>query len=288
VSPAAAHPVRALTLELLGGYVVLVALVNLVRLALGTGSILVLVAQALVLWAVWLSLHSRSAVWATIGDWLPLLALPVLYWELPWTMIGPSGRLFDAVVQGWDQTLFGAQPATTLAAAIPSRALSELLHLAYLSYYVIIYLPPLLLYSRIGRRGYFETVFAFTLTVIASFAAFSLFPVEGPRFAWGASQSVPPGPIRNLTLLILERGSARGTAFPSSHVALALAQSLSSLVWRRNFGLIVATATTLLAVGAVYGGFHYASDILAGAALGTATWLIARRISSRTTLPAGS
>ena len=121
-------------------------------------------------------------------------------------------------------------------------------------------------------------VFSLTVTVVIAFAAFSLFPVQGPRFAWGAPPGVPAGPIRSLTLLVLEHGSARGTAFPSSHVAIALAQSFSALRWRRSLGWWVLGTTGLLAVGAVYGGFHYAADILAGTAVGIGAWALARGI----------
>ena len=229
------------------------------------------------------SLRSAHRFWSVVGDWLPLIVLPLLYWELPWATIGGEGRLFDSVVQRWDAVLFGTQPARTLAGALPWRPLSEVLHLAYVLYYAIIYLPPALLYARAGRRGYYEAVFAMTVTVVISFAAFSLFPVEGPRFAWGAPAGVPDGPIRRFTLLILEHGSARGTAFPSSHVAIALAQALSMLRWRprTGVGVGVAITTTLLALGAVYGGFHYGVDVLAGSVVGGLAWTASRGVDRR-------
>jgi len=248
--------------------VALVACVNLWRLMIGTGSVVLLVAQLIVLAATVLSLRSRTRFWAVTGDWLPLIVLPLLYWELPWATFA-GARMHDSVVQGWDLALFGTEPARTWAGSLPSRPLSEVLHLAYILYYAIIYVPPAVLYSR---RGYYETVFAMTVTVVVSFAAFSVFPVEGPRFAWGPPPGVPSGPIRTFTLLILEHGSARGTAFPSSHVAIALAQSLSTLRWKRPLGWSVLGTTVLLTVGAVYGGFHYGTDILAGAVVGAAAW----------------
>jgi membrane-associated phospholipid phosphatase len=259
---------RAWTLKVFGGYVALVACVNLWRLMIGTGSVVLLVAQLIVLAATVLSLRSRTRFWAVTGDWLPLIVLPLLYWELPWATFA-GARMHDSVVQGWDLALFGTEPARTWAGSLPSRPLSEVLHLAYILYYAIIYVPPAVLYSR---RGYYETVFAMTVTVVVSFAAFSVFPVEGPRFAWGPPPGVPSGPIRTFTLLILEHGSARGTAFPSSHVAIALAQSLSTLRWKRPLGWSVLGTTVLLTVGAVYGGFHYGTDILAGAVVGAAAW----------------
>jgi membrane-associated phospholipid phosphatase len=277
---------RTWTLKIFGGYMALVACVNLWRLTSGTGSIVLLIAQITVLAATVASLRSKTRFWSVTGDWLPLIVLPMLYWELPWATIGGDGRLFDAMIQRWDLLLFGTEPARTWAGALPSRPLSEVLHLAYILYYAIIYVPPAVLYfcrpsQGEGKRPFYATVFAMTVTVVVSFAAFSVFPVEGPRFAWGAPPGVPSGPTRAFTLLILEHGSARGTAFPSSHVAIALAQALSSLRWRRPMGIWVAITTALLAVGAVYGGFHYASDVLAGTVVGLVTWSIAIWMSKR-------
>jgi membrane-associated phospholipid phosphatase len=208
-------------------------------------------------------------------EWLPWLALPVLYWSAPATLFGP---MHDATVQGWDVTLFHAQPARDLAAALPWRPLSEILHLAYLSYYIVIYLPPVALWFIIrDREGFARLTLAFTLAMVFSFIGFALFPVQGPRYEWGASSFVPPGAFRHFTLFLLERGSAHGTAFPSSHVAISVTQSLVTLHSHRALGVWVSLTTLLLSIGAVYGGFHYASDVLAGAAVAVISVVISRR-----------
>jgi membrane-associated phospholipid phosphatase len=280
-APATRLRVRLLTLRVLRAYVAITACVNAVHLVSGAGSLPVFAAQIVILACVWKSTRSGRPFWAVIGDWLPLIALPALYVALPSTFVGPSGRLFDATVQRWDLALFGMQPAHMLAGNLPSRSLSELLHLAYLLYYVIIYLPPLLLYFGVARRGFHETMFALTVGIVVAFVAFSVFPVEGPRFEWSAPPGISSGPIRSFTLMLLERGSARGTAFPSSHLAIALVQTLSVWRWRRRLGVALAIASVLLAVGAVYGGFHYASDMLAGAAIGMGAWAVAWCIEGR-------
>jgi membrane-associated phospholipid phosphatase len=218
------------------------------------------VAAALSLW--W-SLRSTSR----IADWLPLLLVPFLYAELPY-LIGADAVLRDPIVQAWEAALFGGQPARTLAGHLPSAATSELLHLGYLLYYAIVYLPPLVLYLA-GRRDEFaRTMFAVMLTYAVCFIVFALFPVEGPRYAWGAPPSVPAGPVRSFTLAVLERGSSRGTAFPSSHAAVASAQAILALRYQRGLGVVVAVTSALLMIGAIYGGFHYAVDVLAGAVVG--------------------
>jgi len=198
--------------------------------------------------------------------WIPLALWPALYAEVPTVIAGLGGSFHDATVQAWERAIFGGQPAFTFAASFPSRPFSELLHLGYLSYYPLIYLPPILLFVR-GRRAEFaRTVFALTCVWVACLVAFAVFPVSGPRYQW--SPPVELGPVRLLVLALLESGSARGTAFPSSHVAVAVVQAMAALAYQRPVGLVAAVATTLLAVGAVYGGFHYAIDVVAGAALG--------------------
>jgi membrane-associated phospholipid phosphatase len=200
-----------------------------------------------------------------VTDWLPLLLVPFLYAELPF-LTGDAYR--DAVVQAWESSVFGTQPARTLAGAAPGAALSELLHLGYLLYYPIVYVPPLALYLAGRMEEFGRTLLGVMLTYVLCYLVFVIFPVEGPRYAWGAPTGIPGGPIRSLTLAILERGSSRGTAFPSSHAAVAVAQAILALRYQRRMGVVVAVSSVLLMLGAVYGGFHYAVDVLAGAALG--------------------
>jgi membrane-associated phospholipid phosphatase len=221
----------------------------------------------------WWSLRSTGKV----ADWLPMLLVPFLYGELPY-LIGAGASYRDPLVQRWEAALFGGQPARTLAGDVPIAPVSEVLHLGYLLYYPIVYVPPLVLYVT-GRRAEFgRTVLAVMATYAVCYAVFVVFPVEGPRYAWGAPASAPAGPFRSLTLAILERGSSRGTAFPSSHAAVAAAQTVVTLRFQPGLGIAVVVTSALLMVGAVYGGFHYAVDVLVGAGVGT---IIAAAVSTR-------
>jgi membrane-associated phospholipid phosphatase len=156
--------------------------------------------------------------------------------------------------------------------------LSEGLHLAYLSYYLIIYAPALVFWMR-DRRTFANLALAVSVAMVTCFVVFTLFPVAGPRY------SAPPtggdsGPIRHLTLSILERGSSRGTAFPSSHVAIASAIAWSSIRRIPALGWSLVLLSALLAVGAVYGGFHYGIDVVFGAVVGGVSSLVAHRWGS--------
>ena len=203
-------------------------------------------------------------------DWLPLVAIPLLYAELPRIAVG---QVHDQVVQRWEGTVFGASPAQMAAAQWPYALLSESLHAAYLSYYGIIYGPPLLLYAR-GRLSEFRrTVAGLMLMFAICYVIFIMFPVAGPRYEWTAPRMVFDGPVRRLVLRVLAAGSSKGTAFPSSHVAVATVQSILAFRWSRRTGLLLCALTSCLAIAAVFGGFHYGVDVLAGSGLGLVTGL---------------
>jgi membrane-associated phospholipid phosphatase len=67
-------------------------------------------------------------------------------------------------------------------------------------------------------------------------------------------------------------------SFPSSLTAFAaIAGVIGVLAWRRR-GLVFVLGTLVVAMGCVYVGVHYVSDVIVGAALGVAcgavTWLV--------------
>lgn len=247
------------------------------RLVRGGGALVTVAAYTAILVAIAAVSRAQRRELVLLRDWMPLLLLPVLYAVIPTTALGTGP--FDSAIQNIDRSLFGGDVAHTLAGSIPSRALSEVLHAAYLSYYLIIYVPPFLMYARGGATEEFRrTVLAFTIAMTACFAIFWVFPVVGPRYLWSGPPGIPDGVFRRAALALLQGGSARGTAFPSSHQAIALVMSLSSMHWSRRAGTVLLVLTLLLGVGAVYGGFHYATDMVAGAVVGVSSWWISRRI----------
>jgi membrane-associated phospholipid phosphatase len=227
-----------------------------------TGGVFV-VAHAVALIAVGLLVVAGRS--GALLDWLPLVAIPLLYAELPRIAIG---QLRDPIVQRWEGMVFGASPAQMAAAHWPNALLSESLHATYLSYYAIIYGPPLLLYVRGQLPEFRRTVAGLMLMFAICYVIFIAFPVAGPRYEWTEPRLVFDGPVRRLVLRVLAAGSSRGTAFPSSHVAVATVQSVLAFRWSRRTGLLLCALTSCLAIAAVYGGFHYGVDVLAGSSLG--------------------
>jgi membrane-associated phospholipid phosphatase len=217
--------------------------------------------------------------------WLPMLLILFLYAELP-LLIAAAGHTgtYDAEVTLWEQRIFSDQPAVTWAARWPSRALSELLHAGYLTYYPIIFSVPLVLQLQRRVLSASRAVFVVLLTFLICFVTYIAFPVAGPRYLWTSPADDVGGVARAVTLWLLESQSSRGTAFPSSHVAVATTQAILAVVYFRARGLVVAVCALLLALGAVYGGFHYLVDALAGVlvgAIGTSLGMVALGLAER-------
>jgi hypothetical protein len=210
--------------------------------------------------------RDRTPWLRVLHSWLALILGPFLYMELHWVIAGVGMTHADELIRAVESVLFPSDPSRTLATAVPVVAVSELLHGAYLSYYGMVYLPPLLLY-RAGRQAEFAATITSTVAVFAvCFVVFVLLPVDGPRYTVAAA--APDGPLRQLTLAILEAGSSRGTAFPSAHVGVAVAAAICATRFQPRLALVLWPASIGLAVSTVYGGFHYVVDVIAGAAVG--------------------
>lgn len=218
-------------------------------------------------------------------DWAPLLLVPLLYTELAVLNVAVhEGRYFDDLVIAWEQSIFRSQPSREWAAAMPALWLSELLHFAYLSYYFIIFVPPLLIYLRRPRDEFRTAVFTLMLSFFVHYIFFIYFPVQGPRYLFTAPAGVlAEGSFHQLAHRVLEAGSAQGAAFPSSHVGVSVVQTLLASRYLPRLAPVIGLLTIGLAAGAVYGGFHYATDALAGIVLGAAAFMIAPAVQRRLT-----
>jgi membrane-associated phospholipid phosphatase len=100
-----------------------------------------------------------------------------------------------------------------------------------------------------------------------------VFPVAGPRYEF--ARIVGPqtdGAIYGLVHTILEGGSSKGTAFPSSHVAATVSAWLAAGLVSRRLMWALAPFAILLTLGTVYGRFHYAIDAAVG--LGVAAFAV--------------
>lgn len=215
------------------------------------------------------------------------LAWPVAITPLFYTELAALGQLlfpgyFDGAVQAWEQALFGAQLSMTASGWFDALWFSELLHLGYVSYYLVV--PAALLGAwRFGGRSGLESVaFATALAFYLCYLCFAVFPVAGPRYEF--EKIVGPqtdGLLFALVHGILESGSAKGTAFPSSHVAATVTAWLTAGRFDRSVSWLLSPLVVLLTLGTVYGRFHYGIDAFAGLVFAAVSVLWAPRLMRR-------
>jgi membrane-associated phospholipid phosphatase len=181
-----------------------------------------------------------------------------------------------------EQAIFGFQPAVAFMATWPHPVISEFFYLSYFTYYLMIAGVGLALFFR-NRAAFRHFVAILSFVLYICFAAFIFLPVAGPpafyldipRFA---GQHLLPhyplefplqvtrGPFFQLMAFIYRHFESGGAAFPSSHVAVALCTLLFSWRYLPRIRFIHLAAVLALSISTVYCRYHYAVDVIAGAA----------------------
>ena len=200
-----------------------------------------------------------------IHAFYPIASLPLLYKELAVLNRIVTDRYYDPVVRRWEQWLFPSAPVMRLSQWIDHPLLSEFFHFSYISYYWMIIALSLALYCTRQYRQYQVYVFTLLLTFYFCYLWFIFFPVEGPRYSvTPLAPALRQGPFYRLSHWILAQGAARGTAFPSSHVAAGVVTLLCAWTMAPRWFWTMLPFAVGLVVGTVYGRFHYAVDATAG------------------------
>ncbi len=254
---------------MISGYGVFVAAIALTRLEFAGTPLIVLGHLALPLLAVLAAHAPPTRTGRFLKAYYPVILLTGLYSAIDVLNRFGTTHVWDAPIQQLEAMLFGGQPARDWWRAAPSAFWSTILHSVYFSYYLIVPLPLIVFAAtrrNVARERYVDGLIA---TFLLCYVCYLLFPVAGPYYEFARPEGafVSNGPA-HLVYAILERGSAYGAAFPSSHVAATVAATVGAWHGSRRLGALLAVPTALLAIGVVYCQMHYAIDSIAGVALG--------------------
>jgi membrane-associated phospholipid phosphatase len=242
---------------------------------------LTLVHVALALFGLWVAgqpTRERSVV-GFFRDTYAIASVVYLYWELRYLALLFSEGYNDALILRLEQAIFGEQLAMTLSQRFPAFWLSELMHFFYASYWFLLPAALLMLYLRGNMRGFRDLVFAEVLVYFGCYLVFIFFPVAGPHYQFPAiGGSLAEGPLYRWVHWMLEDGGSKGAAFPSSHVAVAVAVAL--VTWRHDRFVWAVTLPFVvgLTISTVYGRFHYGIDAAAGVLAATLLVWVAGRL----------
>ena len=253
------------------------------------------VAMTAALWVVYRLVPCRLTRCVRVVAQMSLLA-----WWYPDTY--EINRIFpnlDNVFCGWEQDVFGCQPALTFASTFSWPVISELMSMGYASYYPMIALIVFFYFFR--RYDEFERA---SLVMLASFfiyyIVFIFVPVAGPTFYYKAvgidnithgifpalgdyfnthTDCLPtPGYTQGFFYDLVEQAKAAGerptAAFPSSHVGIStVCMLLAAHTRQRRLVWIMLPFYAFLCMATVYIQAHYAIDALAGLVSGCALYV---------------
>jgi membrane-associated phospholipid phosphatase len=205
-----------------------------------------------------------------IRDWLPAALLLVPYWQTGQFFLGPNIQIQDRLA-ALDRWLLPRVAATSGTAR---TSIGWSMEVAYLFCYPLVPLGLLVLYV-FGLRRYVSSFWLVVLVSTYICYAITLFvPALPPRVLHsGQFVSAPPGKARAFNRWILNHGSIHAISFPSAHVASALAVSLILLRVIPIVGMAFLAVSIWISIGAVIGRYHYALDVILGAATALAVFL---------------
>jgi len=195
----------------------------------------------------------------------------------------------DHLLAGWEQGLFGCQPALEFARLMPQHWFSEFLHMGYFAYYPMI-IGTSLYFFFLEKKKFEKFFFIIICSFFLYYLIYILFPVAGPQYYFPAigqenlHQAVfpPMGTYFHLNNSLIIDGDHSGffyqlventqqvgerptAAFPSSHVGISTLIVILILHFRRYriFALLLPFYLALV-MATVYIQAHYLIDVLAG------------------------
>lgn len=213
---------------------------------------------------------------------------PILLYAPFYREIGALNQMFatgvfDHQVIRADQWLFGFQPGLELMDRFPSVWVSEVMYFSYFSYYVMIVGVGLALFLR-NRRQFFHFVSVTSFVFFCCYLAYIFYPVVGPRVFYSTVPgyvlpadlqalypavtfpvAVQDGVFFQIMGVLYDYFEPSGAAFPSSHVAVAIATATFSTRYLPRVRALHWFMVVMMSTSTVYCRYHYAVDVLAGA-----------------------
>lgn len=210
----------------------------------------------------------------------PVVAVLVIFDSLEGIVHNINPHDIDYILIRLDYFIFNAYPGL-LIERIENPFLTEILQVAYTSYYFLPVAFGVLLKIRGDREGFDRTLFLILLCFYLSYIGYILFPALGPRYTMNHLYS---GELKGLFFfehiqrILNQLEGVKRDAFPSGHTGIAL--TVLVLAYRYHQGFFYATLpiVILLIFSTVYCRYHYAVDVIGGILLTALTLIIGDRV----------
>jgi membrane-associated phospholipid phosphatase len=211
---------------------------------------------------------ARSESW--FRDLAPLPLMLIAFHEMDWFTPAIRDHHLEQSWIVWDRMLLDHHGLrTTIESA--GLLLPVFFELCYLLVYTVGFVAVWALLAH-GRRDRLNKFWLIYLAgTLGAYALFPYFPSEPPRIVFaGADLPSIVTVLRRFNLWILGNFSIHSSVFPSAHVSSAFSAAwglLTTLPERRWIGWAMAAYGVCVSIATVYGRYHYAVDVAAGAAM---------------------
>jgi hypothetical protein len=173
----------------------------------------------------------------------------------------------DGSLLAIDERLFGVTPAVWMQSA-SSTSMTELMSGCYLSF--IVYLHVTIVHAALMATEYARRYSNWVFSIYAiGLPWYLLVPATGPGLAFPELFDTPLSGwlLTAVNRAVVDRGSSVYSVFPSLHVLITCALlAFDRLHCRRRFNFMLLPTLGLI-VSTMYLRYHYAIDLLAGAAI---------------------
>lgn len=216
-----------------------------------------------------------------VHAFLPVVIIPIIFDSLGDLIPQIWPRFLDDILIRIDHGLLGVNPTVWMERFIHPM-LTNLLQLAYISYYFIPISLGIVLAVRKKQKNFDEAVFGIVLCFYLSYIGYLLFPAIGPRFTLDHLQTTgfEASPMALAIQNALNRlENTKTDAFPSGHTAVALMTLYYARKSRETvlFWILLPVVSGLV-ISTVYLRYHYVIDVIAGILLSAVTIYLAPRM----------
>jgi membrane-associated phospholipid phosphatase len=211
--------------------------------------------------------------WEFAHDWIPLVVFTTAFEGISVLSLTIRSDWQNVHLIGFESRLFAVSPMQWMH----SRAREWLVEFLEFGYFCFYPMYPVVGGVFWGFRGRPEFHGAFrrmtdTLSMgyLICYVTYLLFPTQSPANRAGVQQmgSAHAGMFQHLVRAIQNHAGVHGNAFPSSHIMLTFVVLMFAYRFLPRVAPWLLMPILLMCVGAVYDGYHYTSDVVAGALIG--------------------
>ncbi len=214
-----------------------------------------------------------------LRDWYLVPCILFIYTQTSWITHLIHQKDYDPILIAIDRWIFGSDP-TQWISQFAHPLITEILQLAYTSYYLFFIALFFELYRRKGLREFQSGAFLVAYGFYLSYVGYLLFPAVGPRFTvhdfFSVNTELPGVFLTQYLREIVNSGGGipsgvmnpadyvNRDAFPSGHTQLTMVALYVAFTTRANVRWWIFVGGSLLIISTVYMRYHYVIDVFAG------------------------